>query len=82
MQGYILKNHKNEHLTSKLRWFKHDNDIDAYVHSLKELEEIKQQYEAWIIPPAKMIPAKFENGKVTILGKKQKFNAKNLEIQS
>ena len=72
--GYIIKSGKHSltHPLSKnqMGWWTHYRNTDCYVHPEATLKKLTPEFtESWAIKPTHAIPAKYEDGVVTIIGK-------------
>lgn len=73
IKGFIVENNDNEYLTEKLFWYPHESMDEAYVHEELSIKVFRKWCRNWEVKPRFLIPAIHENGKVTIIGKKQAF---------
>ncbi len=70
--GFVVRNDEGGYLTQYLFWYPHEMPEEAYVHSIVSFD-----CENWDIHPHELIPAKYENEVVTILGEPIPYSHQN-----
>ena len=67
--GFVFRSEEGTYLTRYLFWVPHKTPEEAYVHYVATFD-----CQNWDIQPHEMIPAKDEDGIVTILGEPIPYN--------
>ena len=73
MNGFIIVNDRDSCLTREYGWWYYLDKREAFVHPINKFLEIAKISTAWEFKPKYKIPAKYEDGKVIILGEQQPF---------
>lgn len=72
MIGFLIQNESGQYLTRNHGWLG-SNPEESFVFSESQVKFIRQFSYEWDVKPAKIIPARYENGKVVVTGESLPF---------